>query len=130
MKKNVWQMLRSSLSMRRSLEKDNGHLLVQVPKRSGIPWKRIAHKEFGIISRKRCWSNSPKADVQFFRATTPLSRGKLKSKGHGKLSIHCCADQATIETIFRIIVSANQLSLYGAVANANPFTIDQGNLIW
>ena len=52
-----------------------------------------------------------------FRATTPLSRGKLKSKGHGKLSIHYCADQATIETVFRIIVSANQLSLYGAVAN-------------
>ena len=23
-----------------------------------------------------------------FRATTPLSRGRLKSKGHGKLSIH------------------------------------------
>ena len=52
-----------------------------------------------------------------FRATTPLSRGKLKSKGHGKLSIHYCADQATIETIFRIIAFANQLSLYGAVAN-------------
>ena len=44
----------------------------------------------------------PKAHVQIFRATTPLSRGKLKSKGHGKLSIHYCADQATIETIFRI----------------------------
>ena len=39
-----------------------------------------------------------------------------KSKGHGKLSIHYCADQETIETIFRIIVFANQLSLYGAVA--------------
>ena len=52
-----------------------------------------------------------------FRATTPLSSGKLKSKGHGKLSIHYCADQATVETIFRIIVSANQLRLYGAVAN-------------
>ena len=52
-----------------------------------------------------------------FRATTPLSRGNLKSKGHGKLSIHFAADQKTIETIFRIIVSANQLSLYGAVAN-------------
>ena len=51
-----------------------------------------------------------------FRATTPLSRGQLKSKGHGKLSIHYAADQETIETIFRIIVSANQLSLYGAVA--------------
>ena len=41
---------------------------------------------------------------------------KLKSKGHGKLSIHFAADQETIETIFRIIVSANLLSLYGAVA--------------
>ena len=51
-----------------------------------------------------------------FRATTPLSREKLKSKGHGKLSIHFGATQETIETIFRIIVSANQLSLYGAVA--------------
>ena len=45
-----------------------------------------------------------------------MSRGQLKSKGHGKLSIHYAADQETIETIFRIIVSANQLSLYGAVA--------------
>ena len=44
-----------------------------------------------------------------FRATTPLSRGKLGSKGHGKLSIHFAADQETIETIFHIIVSANQL---------------------
>ena len=27
-----------------------------------------------------------------FRATSPLSRGTLKSKGGGKLSIHFCAD--------------------------------------
>ena len=52
-----------------------------------------------------------------FRATTPLSRSKLKSKGHGKLSIHFTADYPTIETIFRIIMSVNQLSIYGAVAN-------------
>ena len=51
-----------------------------------------------------------------FRATTLLSRGQLRSKGHGKLSIHFAATQETIETVFRIIVSANQLSLYGAVA--------------
>ena len=51
-----------------------------------------------------------------FRATTPLSRGKLKSKGKGKVSIHFSADQDTIDTIYRIILSANQLSLYGAVA--------------
>ena len=35
-----------------------------------------------------------------FRATTPLSRGQLKSNGHGKLSIHFAADERTIETIF------------------------------
>ena len=52
-----------------------------------------------------------------FRATTPLSRGILKSKGHGKLSIHFTADYPTIETIFRIIISANRVGLYGAVAN-------------
>ena len=49
-------------------------------------------------------------------ATSPLSRGKLKSKGHEKMSMHYCADLETIETIFRIIISVNQLSLYGAVA--------------
>ena len=52
-----------------------------------------------------------------FRATTPLSRRNLKSKGLGKLSIHFTADYQTIETIFRIMAFANQLSLYGAVAN-------------
>ena len=51
-----------------------------------------------------------------FRATTPLSRGILKSKGRGKLSIHFAADQDTIDTIYRIILSVNQLSIYGAVA--------------
>ena len=51
-----------------------------------------------------------------FRATTPLFRGILKSKGRGKLSIHFAADELTIETIFRIILSVNQLSIYGAVA--------------
>ena len=50
-----------------------------------------------------------------FRATSPLSRGTLKSKGGGKLSIHFCADEGTIETVFRPIISVHQLSIYGAV---------------
>ena len=66
-------------------------------------WDHIAEKMLLEFAESGC---------PIFRATTPLSRGKLKSKGHGKLSIHFCADQATIETIFRIIVFANQLSLY------------------
>ena len=51
-----------------------------------------------------------------FRATSPLSRGILKSKGGGELSIHYCADLETITTVFRTITSVNQLSLFGAVS--------------
>ena len=52
-----------------------------------------------------------------FRATSPFSRGVLKSKGGGKLSIHFCADADTIETVFRTIISVNQFSIYGAVSD-------------
>ena len=92
-----------SILARKSLVLDDGHLLVQFPKRNGILWKRIVHKEFGIISRKRCWWNSPKADVHF--SVRQLHCPGVSSKANdGKLSIHYCADQATIETIFRINV--------------------------
>ena len=52
-----------------------------------------------------------------FRSTSPLSRGVLKSKGGGKLSIHFCADGRSIETVFRTIIFVNQLSIYGAVSD-------------
>ena len=42
--------------------------------------------------------------------------GHLKSKGGRKLSIHLCADGDTTETVFRTIISVNQLSIYGAVS--------------
>ena len=51
-----------------------------------------------------------------FCATSPLSKGQLKSKGGGELSIHYCADLDKITTVFRTIISVNQLNLYGAVA--------------
>ena len=54
--------------------------------------------------------------MSIFRATTLLSRGQIRGTGHGNVSIHFAAVQETMETIFRKIVSANQLSLYGAVA--------------
>ena len=115
-KKNVWQVPESSKYLQR---------------RFGVgQWSSI-----GPGSEKKWYSaeeNSPQgawdhiADemlLEFaesghptFRATTPLSRGIVKSKVHGKLSIHFAADQFTIETIFRIIISVNQLSIYGAVA--------------
>ena len=65
-------------------------------------WDHVAEKMLLEFAESTC---------PIFRATTPLSRGQLRSKGHGKLSIHCCADQATIETIFRIIVCKSAQSL-------------------
>ena len=70
-------------------------------------WDNIAERVLLEVAESGC---------PIFRAESPLSRCKLKCKGHGQLSIHYAANQETIETIFRIIVSANQLSLYGAVA--------------
>ena len=81
---------------------DNGHLLDQVLKRSGI-LQRIVHKELGDNIAEEMLLEFAESGHPTFRATTPLSRGLLKSKGHEKLSIHFAADEFTIETIFRII---------------------------
>ena len=48
-----------------------------------------------------------------FRATSPLSRGMLKSK---RGYVHFCADGDAIETVFRAVISVNHLSMYGAVS--------------
>ena len=93
----------------------NGHLLDLVLRRSGIlprispqgAWDHVAEEMLLLFAE----SGHP-----IFRSTTPLSRGQLKSKGKGKVSIHVTADQDTIDTIYRIILSVNQLSIYGAVA--------------
>ena len=67
-----------------------------------------------------------------FRATTRLSRGQLKNKGRGKLSIHFAADEFTIETFFALSflsissVSTEQWQLY--VKNLRAIKIDRVNL--
>ena len=91
MKKNASQMLNSFLKMQRDClgsEKKRYSISADSPQ---CECDRIAEKmmlEFGE-------SGHP-----IFRATSPLPRGQLKSKGHGKLSIHYCADGDTIETFF------------------------------
>ena len=70
-------------------------------------WDKIADRTLLEFAESGC---------SIFRATTPLCRGLLKNKGHGKLSIHFAADQETIEIFFRITAPASQLSLYGGVA--------------
>ena len=73
MKKNAWRMPNSFLCMQKDLEKDKGHSLVPVLKRSGIATVKTAHKEYGTIWLKGCCWNSQKVIVQFsaLRAQCP-----------------------------------------------------------
>ena len=115
MKKNVWQMPDSYLCTPEDFGK--GHWSF-IGSGSEKKWYCISEDSpqgvWGNIA-ERMLVEFAESDCPIFRDTCPLSRGQLTSKGHGQLSRHYAADLETIETIFRIIVSANQLSLYGAV---------------
>ena len=93
----------------------NGHLLDQVLKRSGI-LPRTVHKEPGTTLRSKCCWNLQKVDILLSVQRLHCPGVFSKAKARGKLSIHFVADQDTIDTIYRIILSVNQLSVFGAVA--------------
>ena len=89
-------------------------------------WDHIADKMLLEFAESGC---------PIFRATTPLSRYKLKSKGPGKLSFHFAADQETNwdyfpHNCFLPISSVFTEQLQTCVKNLNPFTVDQGNLMY
>ena len=77
--------------------------------------QRIDHKEPGTVLRKTCCWNSQKADIlsSVQRHHCPEENWKVKEKGKYP---YFSADPDTIDTIYRIILSVNQLSVYGAVA--------------
>ena len=71
--------------------------------RLGGEWDKVAELmmiKFGKISEPRV------------RCLEERSQAKEE-----RLSIHFCADGDTIETVFRTIISINQLSIYGAVSD-------------
>ena len=61
-----------------------------------------------------------------FRVTTPLSRCNLKSKGHGNCRFTLLQTKKQLRLFSSIFTEQSQKR----VKNVNPFTIDQGNLIW
>ena len=61
--------------------------------------------------------NSAESGHPIFRASSASKRGELKSKGKGMKSIHFNGSDETIELILRTVISVNQLSVYGAVAD-------------
>ena len=52
-----------------------------------------------------------------FRGTSALERGESRSKGSGKKSTHFNGSTQNIELLLQMVISVNQLSLYGAVAD-------------
>ena len=52
-----------------------------------------------------------------FRCTGALESGQLRSKGGGKTSIHFNGSAENIELLLQMVISVNQLSHYGAVAD-------------
>ena len=99
MKKNVWQIPKPSPYLQESLVLDSGHLLVpgsekkwysmEENSQQGI-WDHIRGQDAVGV---RC-----EADALFSVQRLHCPGVKLKSKGHGNLSIHFTADYPTIET--------------------------------
>ena len=61
--------------------------------------------------------NFSESSHTIFRASSAFGRGVLRSKGGGKKAIHFNNSDENIELLLRTVISANELSVYGAVAN-------------
>ena len=71
----------------------------------------------GIEWQKKMMLNFSDSDYPIFRAFSAFERGELRSKGGGKESIHFNGSDENIELLLRTEISANQLSVYGAIAD-------------
>ena len=100
-------------------------ILLMISKPQG-EWDRIAE----LMMIKFSESGHP-----VLRAASPLSRGTLKSKGGGKLSIHFCADEGYdgncfFAQLFLLISSVFTEQSQICVKNTNPSMLEQGDLFW
>ena len=108
----------SFLFMQEDSQQDDGHSSDLDQKRSGILSVKIVHKVNGTKWLSSMMFNiREKADTQSSvpRVHCPEERSKVKVVENCRYTI--CADQETIETVFRTIISVNQLSIHGAVSD-------------
>ena len=62
-----------------------------------------------------------------YRASSAFERGEMRCKEHGKKSIHFNGSDENIELLLRTVISANQLSVHGAIADlCNELSEDLG----
>ena len=113
--KNVLRMLTELLSMLENSRKDIGRFWCLDPRRNGAE----PHKPDGEWDKlfEGMMLNFADSGHPVFRASSALERGDLRNKGKGVKTIHFNGSDETIEFILRTLVSVNQLSIYGAVAD-------------
>ena len=123
-----------SLYARRFGKRTMGHSLVLVPKRYGILWKRIAHKEFGITSRKKCCWNSQKADIQFsvLRLHCPEANSKAKDMVNCRYTLQPTRKRLRLffAKLFLQTSSVFTEQSQRYVKSMSLFTKERGNLLW
>ena len=73
-------------------------------------------KKNGKPQMIRWWNDSRNLGIQYSKSVSPLARGILGRKNN-KGTIHFTVDATNTDLLYRTIHSANQLSIYGAVAS-------------
>ena len=112
MNKNVWRMPNSFLCVQNFFGKGQWSFIGPGSEKK---WYCISEDSpQGVLDKmaERMLLEFAESDCPIFRATSPLSRGRLRSKGHGKLSMHYAADLETIETLLSL-----QVERYCELAN-------------
>ena len=61
--------------------------------------------------------NFGKSGHSTFRCTSALEKGQLRSKEGGKTTIHFTACEENVQLLLKMVMSVNQLSLDGAIAD-------------
>ena len=86
-------------------------------KRSGTESPLTDLTDHRIQSVENMMANFSGSGHPIFRASSAFERGELRSKGGGQKSIHFNGSGENIELLLRTVISANLLSVCGAVAD-------------
>ena len=87
------------------------------PKRSGTELTMTNQMDLGIERRRKCRRISKIPVIRYSDVPVPWREDNSRSKSGGKTTIHFNGSTENIELLHQMVISVNQLSLYGAVAD-------------
>ena len=85
--------------------------------------KKCSDEPDGNLDRTaemRILQTSTESGHPIFRASSAFERGELDSREHGNKSTQFYNNERNIEMLLRTVISVNQLSIYGPVADRTP----------